>query len=196
MIWTALAVIALIILVAVLIGKAYLSGHFQPGERIAGERGEAIASNTIRHAMHDGDILFTNVCVEYDGKPAELDNVIVNRYGVFIIEVKNYKGRIVGGEDDYEWLKIKTTPAGNEYEKTVKNPIRQVKRQTYILAHYLENNGVRVWIRGYAMLLQGNSPVASEYLLNGIDDAERVIHTRDRDVLDEETVDMIKALLG
>lgn len=122
--------------------------------------------------------------------------MIVNRYGVFIIEVKNYKGRIVGGEDDYEWLKIKTTPAGNEYEKTVKNPIRQVKRQTYILAHYLENNGVRVWIRGYAMLLQGNSPVASEYLLNGIDDVERVIHTRDRDVLDEETVDMIKALLG
>ena len=43
--------------------------------------------------------------VEYDGKPAEIDLVIVNRYGVFIFEVKNYNGVLIGGEDDYEWQK-------------------------------------------------------------------------------------------
>ena len=199
MFWAVLAfivAIAVIILIAVLISKADLSGVFKPGERMAGERGEAIAADIIRRALHDDDIMFTNLCVEYDGKPAELDNVIVNRYGVFIIEVKNYKGRIVGFEDDCEWHKYKITDAGNVYEKSVKNPIGQVKRQTYILAHFLEENGSRVWIRGYAFLLHGNSPIESEYILNGTEDVERVIHTKDRDILDAETVERIAAILS
>lgn len=198
MIWNALgvlAVLAVIILIAVLISREDLSGVFQPGERRAGHQGEITATEIIRSALHEGDRLFTNVSIEYDGRPAELDNVIVNKYGVFIIEVKNYRGRIVGDEDDYEWRKYKTTSAGNTYEKTVKNPIRQVKRQTYILAHYLEENGARVWIRGYAMLLNGNSPVESEYMLNGTEDVERVIHTKERELLDMETVERIRNLL-
>ena len=193
---TYIAVTAVIVIIAVLISNAKFSGVIKPGERRAGERGEAIAADIIRRALHDGDLLFTNVRVEYDGRPAELDNVIVNRYGVFIIEVKNYKGRIVGFEDDYEWHKYKITGAGNIYEKSVKNPIKQVKRQTYILAHFLEENGARVWIRGYAMLLNGNSPVESEYMLNGTADVERAIHTMDRRLLDEETVERVAALMS
>jgi len=56
---------------------------------------------------------------------------------------------IVGGEDDFEWQKYKTTEAGNTYEKTVKNPIRQVKRQIDILAHFLDYYGARAWIEGF-----------------------------------------------
>ncbi len=195
MIWIALSVTAVIILIAVLISRTDLPA-FQPGERRAGHQGEITATEIIRSALHEGDRLFTNVSIEYDGRPAELDNVIVNRYGVFIIEVKNYKGNIIGNEDDYEWHKYKTTSAGNTYEKTVKNPIRQVKRQTYILAHYLEENGARVWIRGYAMLLYGNSPVDSEYVLNGREEAERALHTEDREILDADTVERIAAVLS
>ena len=198
MIWNALgvlAVLAVIILIAVLISRTDLPA-FQPGERRAGHQGEIAATEIIRSALHEGDRLFTNLSIEYDGRPAELDNVIVNKYGVFIIEVKNYRGRIVGGEDDYEWRKYKTTSAGKVYEKNVKNPIRQVKRQTYILAHYLEENGTRVWIRGYAMLLYGNSPVESEYVLNGREEAERALHTKDRDILDANTVERIAAILS
>ncbi len=200
MFWTSLviigAVVVIILIIAVLISNVKFPGVLQPEERRVGKRGEKIAEEIIRRALHEGDLLFTNVRIEYDGRPAELDNVIVNRYGVFIIEVKNYKGRIVGGEDDYEWHKYKVTRAGNEYEKTVKNPIKQVKRQTYILAHYLEYNGARVWIKGYAMLLNGNSPVESEYVLNGREDIERVIHTEDREILDANTVGRIAAILS
>ena len=195
MIWFTLGIIAVIIFIAVLISRTDLSAY-QHEARRAGRQGEALATEIIWQALYEGDHLFTNVSIEYDGRPAELDNVIVNRYGVFIIEVKNYKGLIVGAEDDYEWRKYKTTSAGSVYEKTVKNPIKQVKRQTYILAHYLEENGARVWIRGYAMLLYGNSPVESEYVLNGREDAERVIHTKDREILDAETVDRIVAVLS
>ena len=100
-----------------------------PEYKRVGIRGEVKASNAILSVMRDDDRLFTNVSINYDGRPAELDNVIVNKYGVFVIEVKNYAGAIYGNEDDFEWQKYKTTDAGNTYVKTVKNPIKQVKRQ-------------------------------------------------------------------
>ena len=195
------AVIVLFVIVAVLVLTRNRPSGFHgwtitPEQKLAGMHGEKIAARAIGSVLRDDDSLFTNVSIEYDGKPAELDNVIVNKYGVFIIEVKNYTGYIVGNEDDYEWQKYKTTDAGNIYEKTVKNPITQVKRQIYILAKFLNYYGISVWVRGYALLLHGNSPVDSKYILSDLADIDRKIHTADRRMLDSKTVDSIKGLLG
>ena len=176
--------------------KGFWEWTFTPEYKRVGIWGEEAAVRIIQSVLRDCDRLFTNVSIEYDGKSAELDNVVVNKYGVFIIEVKNYSGFIVGGEDDFEWKKYKTTDAGNTYVKTVKNPIRQVKRQIYILARYLEYYGSRVWVHGYAILLHGNSPVRSEYVLTSKADIDHAIHTVDRRMLDTKTVDRIVELLS
>ena len=172
------------------------SGWFTPEYEIVGKQGEQYAAQLIRSVLREGDRLFTNVQISFDGKPAELDNVVVNKYGVFIIEIKNYKGILVGEEDDYEWKKYKITDAGNTYEKTVKNPIKQVRRQIYVLARYLDYYGFKVWVKGYAILLQGNSPVESEYLLKSRVDIDRVIHTADRKTLSSDTVNAIIYILS
>ena len=169
---------------------------FTPEYKRAGSRGEAAAARIIESVLREDDRLLKNVTIEYDGMPAELDSVVVNKYGVFIIEVKNYAGRIVGGEDEYEWKKYKTTAAGNTYEKSVKNPIKQVRRQVYVLAGYLKYYGLNVWVRGYAMLLQGNSPVESDEMLKDTEEIDRAIHTRDRQMLDAKTVERITELLS
>lgn len=192
----ALIVFLIIVIVAIAKKVDFTGTIFEPGNRRAGREGEEAASNIIKSVLHEGDLLFTNVIVSYDGKLTELDNVIVNNYGVFIIEVKNYVGRIVGNEDDFEWQKYKMTDAGNIYEKTVKNPIKQVKRQIYILAHYLDYYGSRVWVNGYAILLHGNCPVKSDYVLSSVADIDRVIHTPGRSRLNKATVDAIAKLLS
>lgn len=176
--------------------KGFWEWNLTPEYKRVGIRGEEAAARVIQSVLRDGDRLFTNVSIEYDGKPTELDNVVVNKYGVFIIEVKNYSGYIVGGEDDYEWQKYKTTRAGNTYSKTVKNPIKQVKRQIYILARYLEYHGTRVWIHGYAILLQGNCPVQSKHVLTSNAEIDQAIHTIDRRMLDARTVERIVELLS
>lgn len=169
---------------------------FEPGDKRAGRRGEAAAAKVISRGMLDGDRLFTNISIVAEGRPAEFDSIVVNRFGVFIIEVKNYNGYIVGGEDDYEWRKYKTTPAGNTYESSVKNPIKQVKRQVYLLAKYLRYYGSDVWVEGYAFLLQDNSPVESSCILRTPDDIDRAIHTKRRRMLSEEEVEEIARLIG
>lgn len=192
----ALFVVFIVIIVAVVKNGDFTGTIFEPGNRRAGRKGEEAATNIIRQVLHEEDMLFTNVSISYDGKPTELDNVVVNSYGVFIIEVKNYVGRIVGEEDDFEWQKYKMTDTGNVYEKTVKNPIKQVKRQIYILSKYLDYYGSRVWINGYAILLHGNSPVESEYVLSSIEDIDRAIHTPGRTMLNKTTISKIAELLS
>ena len=168
---------------------------FTPEYKRAGIRGEKQIQAILNSVMRDGDRCFSNLKIEIEDKETELDFVIVNKYGVYIIEVKNYTGTIYGNEDDYEWIKYKTTEAGNTYGKCVKNPIRQVKRQIYILSRYLDYYGANTWIRGYAILLQCNSPVDSPYVLNSIEELDRAIHTVGKRMLDLKTIDKIVSLL-
>ena len=193
-----LAVILIAVIIAAKSTKTNKSGIpwiFEAPEKRAGRRGEYAATNAIKSVLREGDYLFTNVSISYDGKPAELDNVVVNSYGVFIIEVKNYKGRLYGEEDDYEWLKFKDDGYGNTFSKTVKNPIKQVKRQVYLLAKYIDFYASRVWVEGYALLVRGNSPIDSPYLLESIADIDRAIHTPGRNRLSSQQIESIRKLL-
>ena len=192
-------VLIIVGIVVVLLALAYiLSGRIGRNDPVqkAGLDAEMVGTRIIKKALHADDTILTNIEISYDGKPSEMDNVIVNKYGVFIIEVKYYKGRLKGREDDYEWDKYNTTEANNTYVKKVKNPIVQVKRQIYILAGFLKEHNLQVWVRGYAFLLENNSPVDSEYILNSSSAIEKAIHTQDRKLLDRKTVNAIIELLS
>lgn len=168
---------------------------FMPEQKRAGIRGEKRASRAIETVLRDEDMLFTGLRIEHEGSRAEFDNIVVNRYGVFIIEVKDWSGRLSGGIDDPEWKKTKITGAGNVYTKYEKNPVKQVNRQAGILARWLRSNGVNVWVRGFVLLLQGNSPVDDPVMLRDMTALERAIHTKDRKLLDGESADAIVRLL-
>lgn len=161
----------------------------------AGIRGEVRAAKIINNVLESGDYLFQNIEIEVDNRPAEFDSVVVNKYGVFIFEVKNYKGTLEGDEDDYEWKKYSVSEAGNTYVKTVKNPIKQVKREIYLMSEYLKRHGVKVWVKGYAMLMNGNSPVFSEHLVTSSRDIDFAVHTSDRKILTQNEVNRIIKLL-
>lgn len=172
-----------------------LDWTFEPASRRAGRNGEEIAAENIRRILKEGDYLLTNIGIAYDGRQAEMDCIVVNRSGVFVFEVKNYSGQLVGDEDDYEWQKIKITDAGNIYVKQVKNPIRQLKRQVYLLAHYLQSHRVKVWVEGYVILLHQNSPVDSGYVISGLSDIDRAIHMGGKNRLHPKAVEQITTLL-
>ena len=195
---TGIVIAAVIVFIAFVL--ALLSGGADTDEsevRRAGRRGEHFASRLISEVLDNRDILLTNVKLSFDGKPTELDNVIINNRGVFIIEVKNYSGMLVGEEDDFEWVKNKVTEAGNIYQKTVKNPIPQVKRQIYILSGRLKQLKIGVWVEGYVFFVERNSPVRSDYVLDTRRDIDRVIHHgTDNNLSNAEKKRIVDALLS
>lgn len=176
-------------------GSGHFSEWFEPPEKRVGRRGEEKATQMISQLLTPDDHLLTNVQISAEGKAAELDNVIVNQYGIFIIEVKNYNGRLIGEIDDYEWQKYHTTDAGNTYCKTVKNPIKQVNRQVYVLHKYLEHHGIHAWVNGYTILLYNNSPVKSAQILTCAKDIQAAVHTPGRTRLSQKEIRSIVELL-
>ncbi len=182
---TAFFGIILFLLLLIIIGRSI---RLEPPEVVAGKQGEAVAANAIAGILRDDDRMFTNVEVSYGDMRTELDVVVVNKNGVFVIEVKNYSGCLSGSESDYEWEKHHTSRGGNTYVKTVKNPIRQVKRQVHILAGYLRSFGIQVWVEGYVFFLQTESPVHSDLVLRNLNEIDLAVHSPQKQRLSENTI--------
>ncbi len=56
-----------------------------------------------------------------NGGSTQIDHVIVSKYGIFVIETKNYKGWIFGNETQRQWTQ--SFPNGRKYK--FQNPLRQ-----------------------------------------------------------------------
>lgn len=201
--YAALAILILIIVVVIIVAVAFGTSDstkppwiFEAPEKRAGRRGEYAVTNAIKSVLREGDYLFTNISISFDGQLTELDNVVVNKYGVFIIEAKYYKGRLYGKEDDYKWVKYKDDGYGNTFKMEVKNPVKQVKRQVYILSKYLKYYGERTWVDGYAVLVKGGSPIKSNIVLESTYDIDKAIHTPERHLLPKQKVEAIKKILS
>lgn len=164
--------------------------------KYAGNRGEEIFNYIISNILHSDDVLLNNISLDVNGKKTEIDNVIINKNGIFIVEIKNYNGRLYGKADDYEWIKEKVSPGGNVFTKEVKNPIKQTKRQIYILSQYLKNNGIRIWIKGYTYFINYNSPVEDEYVISDIRELDQILHGQQDKTYDEKLIHKVTNLLS
>lgn len=162
----------------------------------AGNFGEAICKSEIKQILRSDDILINNICLNINGKETEIDNLIINKNGIFIIEVKNYNGTLYGDIDDFEWEKIKVSPGGNVFTKEVKNPIRQMKRQTYLLSRYLKENGIRIWISPFAYFINDNSPVNDECVISDIRELDKTIHKPQEKIYDDKVISKAVRLLS
>lgn len=67
------------------------------------------------------------------GGTTQIDHVVVSRYGVFVVETKNYKGWIFGGEHDPQW----TQKIHGGHSQQFQNPLRQNFKHTETLAGVL-----------------------------------------------------------
>lgn len=163
--------------------------------RAAGDLGEEIVYNITYAILNDDDYIFRNVVVSYQDRIAEMDIVIVNKKGVFIIEVKNYSGCLQGGAENKIWQKCYLSRNGIIYLSTLTNPIRQLRRQKYILAHYFKYFGVNARIEGYTYLIHNNSPIEHECILTSPAAIDHAIHYP-RNYLTVKEVDKIVSLLA
>ena len=113
----------------------------------AGIDGERIATEVLS-TLPNGYTVFQDVIVTYDNKKSEIDNIVVGRSGVFIVEVKNHNSHIVGDLNDIYWVQHKVGRGGTPYTDEMYNPVKQVGTQIYCLANYLRQYGVNTYIEG------------------------------------------------
>ena len=105
-----------------------------------GERGENVVAeilgNTIPGEQYViNDLLFKNKF----GQSCQIDHVFINRFGIWVIETKNYSGNIYGQETQREWTQV--LAYGHEKHEFY-NPIKQNATHIYHLSKYLKVNNL------------------------------------------------------
>ncbi|MBB6452603.1 hypothetical protein HNQ94_001049 [Salirhabdus euzebyi] len=113
----------------------------------SGIKGESRTANVLR-GLPDGYEVFSSVSLSTKEGTAEYDHIIAGENGLFVVEVKNHNGTIKGSEEEHSWTQHKVGQKGGQYSKQMRNPVKQVRRQVYILSNHLKENGVNVWIEG------------------------------------------------
>lgn len=188
-----IVIIFFVIILFIILLLSLSNGEDQ--KRIAGKEGELQAKKILNHYLNENDLLLNNVNISIHGRNTELDYVVINNNGVFIFEVKNYSGKLVGNEDDQYWNKYKISSGNKEYIKEIRNPIKQLKREIYLLKEYLKYYGVDLWIEGYVLFVNMNSPVESEYTVNDKNEIDDILHLRRNQVLTKNQIEKIISIL-
>jgi len=101
--------------------------------KIKGWIGEAVVASRLSKLPENEYKVLNNVMLRTDYGTTQIDHIVVSVYGIFVIETKNYKGWITGGEFADQWTK-------NMYGKKYKfrNPLKQNYAHVKALESLLE----------------------------------------------------------
>lgn len=100
-----------VIIIVSILRTPWFKGLF--GEWLVKVSAHYLLDKSIYHAVH-------NVTLETPDGTTQIDHIFISKYGVFVLETKNYTGWIFGGENQPTWTQkiYKTT---NKFQ----NPLRQ-----------------------------------------------------------------------
>lgn len=79
-----------------------------------------LSVNVLLAGLGQDYIVMDNLMLSNNGYTTQIDHVVISIYGIFVIETKNYKGIITGGEFAETWTQHLYTE-----KHSMPNPIRQ-----------------------------------------------------------------------
>ena len=103
---------------------------FEP--RIKGVIGEKIVIKQLNRLDIEEYKILNDIMIKTNNGSTQIDHIVISKFGIFVIETKNYKGWIHGSESSEYWTQ-------SIYKKKVKfrNPIRQNCGHIYALKSLL-----------------------------------------------------------
>lgn len=106
-----------------------------------GERGEKKVSRIAdRTFANTTAVPVKNLYLPWpDGRTAQIDELVIADSGIYVIEVKNYKGWIFGNENNQYWTQVLTTGIrGESIKNRLYNPIWQNNSHIYCIKKNLK----------------------------------------------------------
>ncbi|MCH5163211.1 MAG: NERD domain-containing protein [Clostridiales bacterium] len=136
----AIAIVFIVIAAIIITVVCVVVGTKTQAPESKGERGEnkvaQVLGNTIEGEQYViNDLLFENE----PGQSCQIDHVFINKFGIWVIETKNYAGSIYGQEDQREWTQVL---ASGYVKNKLHNPVKQNASHIYHLSKYLKIKGI------------------------------------------------------
>lgn len=143
---------------------------------------QVINSTHPKHVLND-------YMFKVDGKTSQIDHIVINEFGIFVIETKNYSGKIYGNSKQLEWTQIL---AGGNIKNTFYNPVKQNANHIYKLKKLLNTNSYMMSIVVFAGGDISNIDIDNVCTIDELTDKLRLA---EKYITDEEAEEIYNKLL-
>lgn len=140
--------IAVLVAAAVAVAVIVAKSSDRSGERFGktrgympkGKAGEFVVAEILGETVAGEQYVINDyLFADRSGKSRQIDHIYINRYGIWVIETKNYAGEIYGREDRREWTQVLAN--GREVNRFY-NPLKQNLTHIYSLAEVIGRRDV------------------------------------------------------
>ena len=121
-----------------------------------GERGETAVKRVIGETIESQQYVINDLIIANGGYTSQIDHIVINPRGIFVIETKNYSGRIYGTEDQQNWTQVL---AYGEEKHKIYNPLKQNATHIYNVKRIVGN----LPIHSLVVFVQGNIEYIKAY---------------------------------
>lgn len=128
---------------------------FLPGK---GEVGEYSVASRLKRLPKEDYKVINNLMLKVGNWTSQIDHVVICRYGLFVIETKNYQGLITGGENSDSWTQ---NIFGQKY--SFHNPVHKNESHLKAIRKVLEDDGQIKMIPIVAFSDQASLLIKTEY---------------------------------
>lgn len=105
----------------------------------AGLRGESEVAKILAENLDNSYYLYNDISIRNGFNRAQIDHMVVCGKGIFVLETKNWRGRLTGSETERKWLQHVYS---DRPPRVLSNPVLQNKRHVTVLEKFLRSGGV------------------------------------------------------
>jgi len=135
------------IAIAILIIGVPIMNMIMNSAKMKGKRGEARVIKSLA-TLPEYYYMMNDVVLRTAHGTTQIDHVVVSKYGIFVIETKNYEGKIYGDDDKEKWKQLFVNDV--QYRRSWKtytyvtknllyNPVKQSKGHAYHVKQLLKD---------------------------------------------------------
>lgn len=125
-----------------------------------GKRGENRVKWVIGETIENEQYVINDLILSNNGNTSQIDHIVINQRGVFVIETKNYSGEIYGSEKQREWTQV--LAYGNVKNKLY-NPLKQNAAHVYNVKRIVGNlpiHSLVVFVQNNTNHIQANNVIS------------------------------------
>lgn len=177
--------IVLITVTVVCVSAVLLAYFNSPGYK--GKSGERAVDNALQSCGYEKRYTVTDLTFVSDGKSVQIDHVLINAYGLFVIETKNYGGRIYGSDGQHEWTQVLGRTKNKFY-----NPVKQNATHVYHLNKVLPK---KVPIHAVVVFVRNNTAYITSNNVVGLSSLPAYLSRYRAAVLSDDDIEMLYSFL-
>ena len=151
--------------------------------RVKGAIGEKRVAKRLNKvaAKYKGKVINDVIVQGEDGKTSQIDHILFTPYMIYVIETKNYAGRLYGSDGDQYWTQVL---AYGHTKNKLYNPVKQNMTHIFRLKEVLGKNchmeSVVVIVSGNLSYINSKHVYSLKDLKHLIKDEEHVLFTDDQ----------------